>query len=81
MLVSDFTDRFDPDGRGLVPVEGERRVFHGSASGHVYLLSAAEMDREMIRHGFAPLRPTETVSRDTDTGGRRVTANGLYVRR
>ncbi len=78
LLVSDFTDKFDPEGKGLVPVEDEPRLYHGSASGHVYLMSAAEMDREMVRHGFVPLRPTETVSRETDNGGRRVTANGLF---
>lgn len=78
ILVSDFTDKLDPEGRGLIPVDGEPHVFLGSSSGRVYLLSAAELDREMIRHGFAPLAPTETVSRETEGGGRRVTANGLY---
>ena len=78
VLVSDFTDKLDPEGRGLTRVEGEDHVFLGASSGRVYLLSAEELDREMIRRGFAPLGPTETVTRDTENGGRRVTANGFY---
>jgi len=80
LLVSDFTDKLDPEGKGLTRVEGEPHVFLGTSSGRVYLLSAGELDREMIRHGFTPFAPTATVTRETENGGRRVTANGLFIK-
>jgi len=79
VLVADFTDACDPGGAGLVSVPGDPHRFDGMASGRATLMDAASLDREFLRRGLRPLRPTETVSREAE-GGRRVTANALYLR-
>jgi SAM-dependent methyltransferase len=81
LLAACFTPETDPDGRGAAPVPGEPHLFEGMGSGRVHLVSAPALEREMAAHGLVPLIRTETVSRDAEGGGRRVTANGLYVRR
>ena len=53
--------------------------YDGFPSGRVTLLEGPELDRAFARHGLRPLRPTETVERETESG-RRVTANALYVK-
>ncbi len=80
MLVANFTDEFDPDGTGLDPVPGQPHLRDGRESGRAHLVDAATLDREMAEHGFRPLVPTETVRHPTESGGRRVTANALYVK-
>jgi SAM-dependent methyltransferase len=79
VLVSNHTDECDPDGKGLRRVPGEAPLYD-RRSGRSFLVSAETLDREMERHGFVRLVPTATVRRETDAGGVRVTANGLYGR-
>lgn len=80
MLVACFTEESDPHGTGLHPVAGEPHVFEGLEARRVHLVSAAVLDVEMARHGLIAVTPTETVRVPVEGGGRRVTANGLYVR-
>ena len=80
MLAACFTDESDPHGTGLLPVAGEPHIFEGMEARRVHLVSAGVLDREMARHGFLPVMPTETVRVPVEGGGRRVTANGLYLR-
>lgn len=77
LLVANHTDETDLDGTGSVPAGDEPDVYL-RRSGRSYLLSATRLDEEMGRHGLLPVCATETVRRVTDSGGRRVTANGLY---
>ncbi len=78
-LVANHTDATDLDGRGLTRVPGDDPIFERT-SGRSFLVSAEVLDKEMARQGFERLLPTETVRRETDSGGVRVTANGLYAR-
>lgn len=78
-LVANFTDACTAGGAALVPVPGDPHRWDGMASGRATLMDAAGLDREFLRRGFRPFHPTETVSREAD-GGRRVTANALYLR-
>jgi SAM-dependent methyltransferase len=80
MLVACFTDESDPHGTGLLPVAGEPHIFEGLEARRVHLVSSGTLDREMAQHGFLTVTPTETVRVPVEGGGRRVTANGLYVR-
>jgi cyclopropane fatty-acyl-phospholipid synthase-like methyltransferase len=80
MLAACFTDESDPHGTGLLPVAGEPHIFEGLEARRVHLVSADVLDREMAQHGFLPVMPTETVRVPVEGGGRRVTANSLYVR-
>ncbi|MHC4470567.1 MAG: class I SAM-dependent methyltransferase, partial [Planctomycetota bacterium] len=75
-LVAVHTDECDLDGKGLVPIEGETHVYR-RRSGRNFLVGAATLDREMARHGLLPIAATETVRRETDGGGLRVTANAF----
>jgi SAM-dependent methyltransferase len=77
VLVANQTDGYDPDGTGLTPVPGEPDVYERT-SGRSYLVSAEVLDADMARVGLVPLVPTETVRRENDRGGVRVTANALY---
>ncbi len=79
VLVSNFSPRSDPAGRGLREVPGKPHVYEGFDAGPLYLLGAEELDDEMARHGLLRAAVTETVSVPTDTG-RRVTVNGLYYK-
>jgi len=80
LLVSVFTPETDLTGGGIRAVPGEPGVYEGFDSGgrHV-LVHADELDREMARFGLTPLEPTRTARPKVETG-RRVSANGLYVR-
>ncbi len=78
-LVANHTDQADLDGRGLTRVPGDDPIYERT-SGLSFLVSAEQLDEEMARQGFERLLPTETVRRETDRGGVRVTANGLYSR-
>ena len=80
LLVSVFTPETDLTGRGIAPVPGEPNVYEGFESGRSVLVDAATLDAELARFGLAPLEPTRTARPKTETG-RRVSANGLYVRR
>jgi SAM-dependent methyltransferase len=80
LLVSVFTPETDLTGAGTRPVAGEPDVYTGFESGgrHV-LMDAAQLDREMARFGLTPLEPTRTARPKVEVG-RRVSANGLYVK-
>lgn len=77
LLVSVFSSRTDPTGKGIVPVPGERHVYEGLRSGRHYLVEAEELDIELTRRGLEPAEPTDTVVVPLESG-RRVTVNGLY---
>jgi SAM-dependent methyltransferase len=79
LLVANHTDAFDPDGQGLTRVPGEDPIYERS-SGRSFLVDADTLDEEMSKQGFVCLAETETVRRENDRGGVRVTANGLYAR-
>jgi len=80
LLVSVFTPETDLTGGGIRAVSGEPGVYEGFDSGgrHV-LVHADELDREMARFGLVPVAPTRTARPKVETG-RRVSANGLYVK-
>lgn len=80
LLVANHTPGFSPTGVEVKPVPGEPGLYDGLPSGRSFLIEAPELDREMARFGAYPLVPTSTVDRRTDDGGRRVTANGLYLK-
>lgn len=77
LLVATFGPGTDLTGEGLEPLEGEGHLFRAGPDWTLYLVSAAELDREMSRHGLHPVVPTDTVEVKMDTG-RRVTVNGMY---
>jgi SAM-dependent methyltransferase len=79
LLVSVFTPETDLTGRGTHPVAGEPDVYEGFDSGRHFLVDADRLDREVARHGLAPLEPTRTARPKVEVG-RRVSANGLYVK-
>lgn len=77
LLVSGFAPGTDLTGEGVEPVPGAEHLYRGSPAGPLYLVSAAELDEEMARHGLRPAEPTGIVEVDADPG-RRVTVNALY---
>jgi SAM-dependent methyltransferase len=80
LLVSAFTPETDLAGTGIWPA-GEANVYLGFPGGRrAYLLDAPALDAGLARHGLEPVVPTETVRRAEGTS-RRVSANGLYVRK
>jgi SAM-dependent methyltransferase len=80
LLVSVFTPETDLTGRGTHPVAGEPHVYEGfDSGGRHFLVDAQELDEEIARHGLLPLEPTR-IARPKVEVGRRVSANGLYVR-
>jgi SAM-dependent methyltransferase len=80
LLVASHAPGTRYEGDDARPVPGEPHVYEGYSSGRVFLVDAPELDREMAGHGFHPLLPTRT-SVVEDDSSRRVTANGLYVKR
>jgi SAM-dependent methyltransferase len=80
VLVANHGAGYDPEGPGLSPVPGVPFLFDGMRSGRSFLFDAPTHDRRFGRCGFVPWIPTETVRRETDTGGVRVTVNALYRR-
>jgi SAM-dependent methyltransferase len=80
LLVSVFTPETDLTGRGIAPVPGQPHVYEGFESGRSVLVNAAALDAELARHGFVPLVAT-AIARPRVEVGRRVSANGLYVKR
>ncbi len=79
LLVSVFTPETDLTGRGTRPVAKEPDVYEGFDSGRHFLVDAPALDREMARYGLRPLEPTRIARPKVETG-RRVSANGLYVK-
>lgn len=77
LLTSDFSPRSEPRGEPLRRLGDSSHRYEGFASGPLFLLEAAALDREMARHGLFPAAPTEAVRVPTDEG-HRVTVNGLY---
>ena len=80
VLVANFSPRSDPTGQGLRKVKGEKHLYDGIYNGRHYLLEADELDAEMARFGLVPAVPTETVTKQTDSG-HRVTVNALYLKK
>lgn len=78
VLVASFAPGHNPSGLGLAPVSGEQHVFDGLSGGRAFLVDAATLEAEMTAHGFTVLAPTETVRRETENGGERVTVNGFF---
>ncbi len=80
-LVSAFTPETDLTGQGLRPISGEPDLYEGFPGGRrTCLLDAPSLDERLARHGFLVVEPTQTVRR-ADGTSRRVSANGLYLRR
>jgi len=80
LLVSVFTPETDLTGRGTRVVAGEPHVYEGfDTGGRHFLVDAEELDQEMLRHGLTPVEPTR-IARPKVEIGRRVSANGLYVK-
>jgi ubiquinone/menaquinone biosynthesis C-methylase UbiE len=79
LLVSVFTPETDLTGRGVTAVPGEPNLYEGFESGRSVLVDAPTLDAEMARHSFSPVVPTQ-VARPKVEVGRRVSANGLYIK-
>ena len=79
LLVSVFTPETDLTGRGIAPVAGEPHVYEGFESGRSVLVDPQTLDAELARHGFSCVVPTTVASRIVEVG-RRVSANGLYLK-
>jgi SAM-dependent methyltransferase len=79
LLVSVFTPETDLTGRGIAPVPGEPHVYEGFESGRSFLVDAQTLDGELARHGLSCVVPT-AIARPNVEVGRRVSANGLYVK-
>jgi SAM-dependent methyltransferase len=80
VLVSVFTPETDLTGRGIRAIPDEPDVYEGFDTGgrHV-LVEAAGLDRELARYELTPLEPTSTARPKVEIG-RRVSANGFYVK-
>ena len=79
LLVSVFTPETDLTGRGITPVTGEPNVYEGFESGQSVLVDAQTLDAELARRGLSCVVPT-ALARPKVEIGRRVSANGLYVK-
>jgi SAM-dependent methyltransferase len=79
LLVSVFTPETDLTGRGIAPVPGEPHVYEGFESGRSVLVDPQTLDAELARHGLSCVVPTALASRKVEVG-RRVSANGLYIK-
>jgi SAM-dependent methyltransferase len=79
LLVSVFTPETDLTGRGVAPGVGQPHLYDGFESGRSVLVDASTLDSELARHGLSPVVPT-SVARPKVEIGRRVSANGLYVK-
>jgi SAM-dependent methyltransferase len=79
LLVSVFTPETDLTGRGIAPVPGEPNVYEGFESGRSVLVDGQTLDAELARHGLSCVVPTVLARRHVEVG-RRVSANGLYVK-
>lgn len=80
LLVAVFTPATDLTGEGVRPVPGEPHLYDGFPGGRGFLVEAADLDREMARHGLFPEGDPEVVVKELEVG-RRVSVNGLYRRR
>lgn len=80
LLIANHTPGFSPTGVEITPVPGEPGLYDGLPSGRSFLIDAPELDREIAGFGGSPLVPTRIVERHFEDGGRRVTANGLYIK-
>ncbi len=77
LLVAIFGPGTKMDGEGL-EADPEDRFTHYTPEGRaISLVSAADLDEIMARHGLYPVTPTATVERDRK-GSHRVVNNALY---
>ena len=79
LLVAIFGPGTMMDGEALEPVPGDRFAHLTPEGRGITLVSAADLDEVMARHGLVPVVPTETVERDRK-GSHRVVNNALYRR-
>jgi SAM-dependent methyltransferase len=79
LLVSVFTPETDLTGRGIAPVPGEPHVYEGFESGRCVLVDAPTLDAELGGRGLSCVVPT-ALARPKVEVGRRVSANGLYLK-
>jgi SAM-dependent methyltransferase len=77
MLVSVFSNKTNPTGKGITPVEGEPNIYEGLRSGRHYLVGPEALDAEMARRGLMPVEKTDTVVVPLESG-QRVTINAVY---
>lgn len=80
LLVSVFSPECDFTGEGVTPVPGEPHLYDGQPAGRAFLVDADTLDAELRIHGFEPLVETRTV-RPASKVGRRVSVNGLHIKR
>lgn len=80
LLVSVFTPETDLTGQGIRAVPEEPDVYEGFESGRSVLVDAAALDAELALRGLSPVVPT-ALARPRVEVGRRVSANGLFVKR
>jgi SAM-dependent methyltransferase len=81
LLASVFTPETDLTGEGIRRVSAEAPLYEGlPGGGRSFLVEPADLDREMARFGLYPAVATERAEGKVEVG-RRVSANGLYLRR
>jgi SAM-dependent methyltransferase len=78
-LVSVFTPATDLEGKGKALVPGTAHLYERPDGRRMYMVDPATLDRDMAAHGLEPLVPTAMVEGKVEVG-RRVSANGLYVK-
>ncbi len=78
LLVAHFSPDSDPHGLGLNLVSGNKHLYTGFAPNRkLVLLSASELDLNMLEHNFIPLTKTTSVKVKTKNGYR-TTVNAYY---
>lgn len=78
-LVSNFAPDSRPEGEPLPPVDGSPHAYRWRDDRPMVLMDATEHDASFRRHGFAPVRDTETVHVPLEDGFR-ITVNAMYER-
>jgi SAM-dependent methyltransferase len=78
-LVSVFTPETDLHGQGKEPVAGVPHLYERPDGRRMYMVDPSTLDRDMAAHGLKPLEPTALAEGRVEVG-RRVSANGLYVK-
>lgn len=78
LLVASFAPGTDLTGEAGRPVEGSPHLFVVRDEMPAVLFDAEELDARLLEAGLSAETPTETVEREHEPAGRRVTVNGLY---